>query len=71
MFLNKGLGALSTPQLFFSVISIFRTLLPPSLFFLHLVIGVFSFSPILVDVTSPNLGRSPWSDRQDHFSTHS
>lgn len=70
MFLNKGPRALSTPQLFFGVISIFRTLLPPSLFLLHLVIGVFSLGPIFVDGTSPNLGSSPWSDRQGHFSTH-
>lgn len=43
---------------------------PPSLFLMHLVIGVSYSCPILVDVTSPDLGSSPRSERWCHFSTH-
>jgi hypothetical protein len=48
---------------------------PPSLFLMHLVIGVFCFGPVIVNVTSPHLGSSPrwgwpWVRQAGSFSTH-
>lgn len=58
------------PVIYFLVWFLFSAPCFLPLFLMHLVIGVSYSCPILVDVTSPDLGSSPRSDRRCHFSTH-